>query len=82
MLGYPDQGFAAAQRALALAPVQPQSFSMAWGLQAMAWSYLGRGAFAEALETAEALVTLSREQVFPHWLAQGMILRWASCSRM
>jgi predicted ATPase len=79
-LGYPEQGFAAAQRALALARVQPHSFSMAWGLQSMAFAYLSRGAMAEALETADALVTLSREQGFPHWHAQGMILHAAAAS--
>jgi tetratricopeptide (TPR) repeat protein len=79
-LGYPEQGFAAAKRALGLARVQPHSFSMAWGLQSMAFAYLSRGAMAEALETADALVTLSREQGFPHWLAQGMILHAAAAS--
>jgi class 3 adenylate cyclase/predicted ATPase len=78
--GYPEQGFAAAQRALALARVQPHSFSMAWGLQSMAGAYMFRGAMAEASQTADALIALSREQGFPHWLAQGMILHAAAAS--
>jgi len=73
-LGYLDQGFAAAQRAFALARVQPHSFSMAWGLQTMAFSYLGRLETAEALQTADALITLSSEQGFEQWRAQGMIV--------
>jgi predicted ATPase len=79
-LGYPDQGLAAARRAFALGSARPNSFSMAWGLQGVAMMYLLRGAVAEALETAEALITLCREQGFPHWLAQGMIIRAAALS--
>ena len=80
VLGYPDQGFAAAQRAFALARVQPHSFSMAWALQTMAFWHLGRGAMAKSLETADALITLSREQGFAQWLAQGMIVHAAAAS--
>ena len=80
VLGYPDQGFAAAQRAFTLGRIQPHSFSMAWGLQAMATSYLSRGMMSEALETADALVTLSREQRFATWLAHGMLFRAAALS--
>jgi hypothetical protein len=43
LLGYFEQGFAAAERACTLGRVQPHSFSMAWGLQAMATAYLSRG---------------------------------------
>jgi predicted ATPase len=35
---------------------------------------------AEALERADASITLSREQGFPQWLAQGMIIRAAVLS--
>ena len=80
VLGYPDQGFAAAQRAFALARVQPHSFSMAWALQTMAFWHLTRGAMAKSLETADALITLSREQGFAQWLAQGMIVHAAAAS--
>jgi class 3 adenylate cyclase/tetratricopeptide (TPR) repeat protein len=79
-LGYPDQGLAATRRAFALGSARPYSFSMAWGLQGVAGMYLRRGAMAEALERADALITLSREQGFSHWLAQGMIFRAAALS--
>jgi tetratricopeptide (TPR) repeat protein len=79
-LGFPDQGFAEAQRAYALGRRQPQSASMGWGLQAMAILYLSRGAFSEALATADALVALSREQGFAQLLAHGMIFRAAAVS--
>jgi tetratricopeptide (TPR) repeat protein len=79
-LGYPDQGYAASQRAFILGQVQAQSFSMAWGLQAMALAYLSRGMMSEALRTADALVTLSREQRFATWLAHGMVWRAAALS--
>jgi class 3 adenylate cyclase len=80
ILGYPEQGYAIAQRALALARVKPHSFTMAWALQFMASVYLRRGAMAEAMETADALVALCKEQGFAQWLAQGMILRTAAAS--
>ncbi len=79
-LGYPEQGRAMAERALAVAHPQPHSFTMAWALQAIAIEQLRRGAMPEALEAAEALVTLSREQGFAQWLTQGMILRGAAIS--
>jgi predicted ATPase len=80
ILGYPDQGFAAGQRALALGGVQPHSFSRAWGLDTMAWAYLSHGRMSEALQTADALITLSREQRFATWLAHGMLQRAAALS--
>ncbi|MBI3455716.1 MAG: AAA family ATPase [Candidatus Rokubacteria bacterium] len=79
-LGYPEQGRAMAERALAVARLLPHSFSMAWALQTIAIDQLRRGAMPEALETAEALVTLSREQGFALWLAHGMLFRGAALS--
>ena len=79
-LGYPDQGFSIAQRALELGRVQPHSFGMAWGFQNMTFAYLRRGAFAEALEKAEAWIALCKEQGFTQWLAHGMIARAAALS--
>jgi predicted ATPase len=79
-LGYTDQGFAAAQRAFTLGQVRPHSFSMAWGLMAMAFAHLWRGAMTEVLEAADALITLSREQDFATWLAFGKICRAAALS--
>jgi class 3 adenylate cyclase/predicted ATPase len=79
-LGYPDQGVTLAERALAVARPQPHSFSMAWALLTIALDRLRRGAMPEALEAAEALMTLSREQGFAQWLAQGMIARGTALS--
>jgi hypothetical protein len=79
-LGYPDQGFAAARRAFALGEAHPRSFSMAWALQAIAsWHFLC-GAMAKALETAEALIALCREQGFTQMLVNGMIWHAAALS--
>jgi class 3 adenylate cyclase/predicted ATPase len=79
-LGYLEQAYPAARRAFTLGRAQPHSFSMAWGLQAMAIAYLWRGAMTEALNTAEALITLSREQNFATWLAHGMLWRAVALS--
>jgi tetratricopeptide (TPR) repeat protein len=79
-LGFLEQGFAAAQRAFSLGRARPHSFSMAWGLQAMTNAYLRRGAMKEALETADALVNLSKEQGFAQWLAHGMVFRATALS--
>jgi class 3 adenylate cyclase/predicted ATPase len=79
-LGYPEQGFRYAQRAFALGRVQPHSFGNGWGLQTMAWIYLGRGAFSDSLQVAESLVALSKEQGFAQFFTHGMILRAAAQS--
>jgi class 3 adenylate cyclase/predicted ATPase len=79
-LGYPDQGVTMAERALAVARPQPHSFSMAWALLTIAIDQVRRGAMREALEAAEALVMLAREQGFAQWLAQGMIFRGVALS--
>jgi hypothetical protein len=79
-LGYPGQGFGAAQRAFTLGRVQPHSFSMASGLQVMTMAYLYCSTMSEALETAYALITLSKAQRFATWLSHAMLFRAAVLS--
>jgi hypothetical protein len=62
-LGYPDQGFAAAQRAFALGKVQPQSLSMAWGLTAMWRAQFARGAIPESMQVGVFLFPPSLQWV-------------------
>src|SRR5262249_50337876 len=74
-LGYLEQAYAAARRAFTLGRARPHSFSMAWGVQAMAIAHFLRGEMTDALQSADALITLSREQDFAPWLAHGMLYR-------
>jgi predicted ATPase/class 3 adenylate cyclase len=78
LLGYPEQALAHLHEALALAHALPHPFSLAY---ARCWaamvSQLRRDVPA-VHEHAEACVTLSTEQGFPHWAAWGTSLRgWA-----
>jgi hypothetical protein len=48
---------------------------MAWGLQAMGFAHLARGAIKEASKMADDLITQSKERGSAKWLSQGMIYR-------
>jgi class 3 adenylate cyclase/predicted ATPase len=77
-LGYPDQARARIHEALTLAKELAHAHSQAAALGFAAWLhyFLREGPAAQA--RAEAAMTFSTEQGFPHWLAVGMILRgWA-----
>ena len=78
LLGYPDQALARVQDGLALATELAYPFSSAYALGFAVQVYQFRGEGQEVSDHAEAAVTLSTEQGFAHWLAQGTILQgWA-----
>jgi predicted ATPase len=76
--GYPGQALKRSQEALTSAQELSHPFSSAFALSwaaLLCWSCPERQA---GQERAEAAITLSTEQGFPHWLARGTILRgWA-----
>jgi class 3 adenylate cyclase/predicted ATPase len=78
MLGYPDQALQSTNEALTLARELAHPFSLAIALNIAAVFHQFRREAQAVQERAEALMTLSSEQGFPHWLAYGTILRgWA-----
>jgi predicted ATPase len=77
-LGYPDQALARVQDALALAPELAHPYSTAFALFFAAHVYQFRREGQEVSDHADAAMTLSTEQRFAAYLAQGTILRgWA-----
>jgi predicted ATPase len=74
-LGYPDQGLARIDEALALAQHSAHPFSLGFALTFAAVSCLCRRERRAAQECAEAAISLATEQGFPHWWAMGSILR-------
>jgi class 3 adenylate cyclase/predicted ATPase len=78
MLGYPDQALRSVHEALTLAQKLTHPFSQAYALVHAAIVHQFRREAQEVQERAEALIALSTEHGFPHWLAYGTILRgWA-----
>ena len=78
LLGYPDQALKRIQEALTLAQELSHPYSLAYALMVATRLHQFRRERQAAQERAEALITLSSEQGFPHWLAEGIILRgWA-----
>jgi predicted ATPase len=74
-LGYPDQALKRSQEALALVEGLSPPFSRAYALVCAAKFYLLRREEPLARERAEEVITLSTEQGFPYWLANGTIYR-------
>jgi len=78
MLGYPDQALQSTNEALTLAQELTHPFSQAYTLAHATIVHQFRREPKAVQERAEALMTLSTEKGFPHWLPYGMILRgWA-----
>jgi predicted ATPase len=78
MLGYPDQGQARIQEALALAQELVHPNNRAAVLFFAAWLHHFRRERRATQTQAEAVQALCQEQEFPFWLAWGTILRgWA-----
>src|SRR5205085_12024803 len=77
-LGYPDQGLAWNQEAVALAQQSVHPFSLSYVLGHAAIVHQFRWEVHAVQERAEAVISLAIAQGFPHWMAQGTILRgWA-----
>jgi class 3 adenylate cyclase/predicted ATPase len=78
LLGYPEQGLRRSQEALTLAQGLSHPFSLAFALtQAAIFHQLRRDGQTTHAQ-AEAVMTLSGEQGYPHFVAMGTILRgWA-----
>ena len=74
-LGYPDQANQAANAAKALTERWIHPFSDVWSRIGLAFGYQVRGDAAAVVKVGESIVAQSIEQVFPNWLAQGMIFR-------
>jgi predicted ATPase len=78
MLGCPDQALQSIHDALKLAQELSHPFSLVFALVSATLVHQFRREAEAVQERADALMALSSEQGFPHWLAYGMILRgWA-----
>jgi predicted ATPase len=77
-LGYPNQAQERSQGTLPIAQKLSHPFSLAMALSHTALFQQLRREGHIVQERAETVITLSTEQGFPHWMAQGTILRgWA-----
>ena len=82
MLGYPDQALQSIHEALTLAQECTHPFSLAYALGQAAYLHQFRREVQAVQERAEAVIAVSTEHRFPHWLKHGMILRgWALSAR-
>jgi predicted ATPase len=78
VLGYGDQALQRIHDAVTLAQGVSHQFSLAGAWLFVAWLHHFRREGPETRHWAEAVMTLSREQGFPFWLAWGTILQgWA-----
>jgi TOMM system kinase/cyclase fusion protein len=75
ILGYPDQGLARNNEALTLAQQSAHPFSLSYALGHAAIVHQFRREMHAVQERAEAVISLATDQGFPHWRAQGAILR-------
>jgi predicted ATPase len=77
-LGYPDQALARSQAAVPLAHQLAHPLSLSFALSVAAGFYQLRRERHTTQEYAEAAISLTTEQGFPHWRAYSAILRaWA-----
>jgi predicted ATPase len=80
--GYPDQGLARSQEAVTLAQQIAHPFSLSFALSFTALFHQLRRERQTAQEYAEAAISLTTDQGFPHWRAYSAILRaWALAHR-
>jgi predicted ATPase/class 3 adenylate cyclase len=78
LLGFPQQALTSGQQALALARELGHAHSEAAAITWLGVLHQMRREASEACVQAEALLELADAQGFPHWLAEGIILRgWA-----
>jgi class 3 adenylate cyclase/predicted ATPase len=75
LLGYPDQALQQSQEAVTLAQElsHPHSLAVAFNFTGVLHLFRREGQVTQ--RWAEALITLAKTQVFPHWLASGTIHR-------
>lgn len=79
MLGYPDQARQRCHEALDEAQLTSHTHSLAAAQNWAAILHHIRGERGIVQDTAQAAISLSEEQGFPHWLTMGMMLQgWAS----
>jgi predicted ATPase len=77
-LGYPDQALARSHAAVTLARQIAHPFSLGFALSFAAVLHSFRREGRATQERAEATISLATAQGFPHWRAQGSVLRgWA-----
>jgi predicted ATPase len=82
VLGYPDQALHGINEALTLAQEFAHPFSLAFALTMAAVVHQFRREAQTVQQRAEAVIAVSTEQGFPHWLAYNTILRgWALTAR-
>jgi predicted ATPase len=78
ILGYPDQGLARSQEAVALAQQIAHPFSLSFALSFTALFHQLRREGHATQECAEAAIVLTTEHGFPHWRAYSAIVSgWA-----
>jgi predicted ATPase len=78
VLGYPEQALKRASQALAVAQELSHPLSVAWAQWCAGVLHRYRQERQAAQAQAEALIILSTEQEFPHWVVLGTLLRgWA-----
>jgi predicted ATPase len=74
MIGYPDQAYARAEEALALAARLGSPFSTVFALMhAIALDHL-RGDYSSIRARAETMMEIAREQGFPYWSAVASVV--------
>jgi predicted ATPase len=82
LLGYPDQALKRNYEALTQAQELSHSFSLATALSYIAGIHVMRGEWQSTQERAEAAMTLSADQGFPHFLALETVhLGWVLAKR-
>ena len=75
-LGYPGRALERSREALSLAREVAHPFSLAYALVfGFCFVHYKRGEMKSVLESAEALISLSKEQGFSFWLWQGILYR-------
>lgn len=80
--GYPDQAMQQVHQGLTLAHTQAHPFTLAAALNSAAIVHQLRGEWQDVQECAGGAVTLAAAQVFPLWMAQGMLLQgWVLASQ-
>jgi predicted ATPase len=81
-LGYPDQGLAQSQEALALAQQLAHPYNLSFAFVCAAMFHQLRRDVRGTQERAEAALSVAQEQRFPFWMANSAILDgWARAHR-